>query len=414
MNNIKISIVITIFNIEKYIKECLDSILKQSIKEIEVICVDDASTDKSLDILREYEFNDCRVQVICNKLNMGQASSRNIGCRLARGKYLYVIDGDDYLVENSLIKMFNIAEMNQLDLLTFDAYSFWDCYSEEAEADYQMYIRKGKYEGIYSGPQMFSQFMTNNDNLGNVCLNFCNRDFFENESLYWTEGARFNEDSPFAIYMAAKRAMCVQQVFYMRRRHIGSVTTSPMKIEYQKGQMIQFLNELLIWNRYKFNREVDDSIELYFRRFQCEIKKVYRLTKDQSRVTTLESENKMANYIYNFFLLNMPLRIDMFSENQIDEIKNAENIIIYGAGNVAYDVAEVLSYYKNDDYFVAVTKKENQDRMFNDKNIFEIKELTSIKEHSVLIIAATQRYSNDMIKYATDLEFRNIIKLKNI
>lgn len=411
---VDVTVVVTVYNIDKYIGECLDSILKHNNIELEVICVDDASTDKSLDILKEYERKDYRVRIVCNKKNMGQASSRNVGCKVAKGKYLYVIDGDDYLVEDSLTKMVDIAEKNQLDLLTFDACSFWDEYSEEAKDDYQLYIRKRKYEGVYSGPKLFSQFVLNNDILGNICLNFYRKDFFENENLYWTEGARFNEDSPFAIYMAAKRAMCVQQIFYMRRRHMGSITTSPMKIEYQKGQMIQFLSELKIWNQYIFDEEIDASIELYFRRFHCEIKKVYRLSEDKDKDIPIINENKMANYIYKFFFLNMPLRMDMFTNEQISKIKKAENVVIYGAGNIAYEVAEILLYYKIDDYLIAVTKKENEEQKFCNKKIYEIEDLGLIKENSILIIAVTQRYSEDMYNYAINLGFQNLIKLKNV
>ena len=92
MKELKISVIITVYNIEKYIGECLDSILTQDMDEIEVICVDDASTDKSKEVLRVYQNKDQRIHVISNETNLGQASSRNNGCKIARGKYLYVMD----------------------------------------------------------------------------------------------------------------------------------------------------------------------------------------------------------------------------------------------------------------------------------------------------------------------------------
>lgn len=113
---IKISIIIPMYNVEDYIAECLNSIINQNIKEFEVIIIDDGSTDKSNDIAQEY----------CNKYpffsmykqkNSGQSIARNLGIQKARGEYLFFLDSDDYIEENSLENLYNICKENGLDIL---------------------------------------------------------------------------------------------------------------------------------------------------------------------------------------------------------------------------------------------------------------------------------------------------------
>ncbi len=94
MQNIKISVIIPVYNAEKYLRECLDSIVKQTLQEIEIICIDDGSTDNSLAVLREYERKDERLKII-EQANSGAGVARNAGMKAARGEYLAFMDADD-------------------------------------------------------------------------------------------------------------------------------------------------------------------------------------------------------------------------------------------------------------------------------------------------------------------------------
>jgi glycosyltransferase involved in cell wall biosynthesis len=90
----KVSIVIPVYNVENYLKECLNSLINQTFKDIEIICVNDGSTDNSLNILNEYSQNDNRIKVF-NQSNSGAAISRNNGIKEANGEYLAILDADD-------------------------------------------------------------------------------------------------------------------------------------------------------------------------------------------------------------------------------------------------------------------------------------------------------------------------------
>jgi glycosyltransferase involved in cell wall biosynthesis len=121
----KISIIIPVYNVEKYLRGCLDSVVSQSLADIEIICVDDGSTDSSPIILEEYAQKDKRVSVFSQK-NMHAGVARNLGMKHARGKYLYFMDSDDWLEENALVKMYENAEKEQAEILEFAFYNVTD------------------------------------------------------------------------------------------------------------------------------------------------------------------------------------------------------------------------------------------------------------------------------------------------
>lgn len=116
MSEVKVSIIVPVYNAENYLKNCLNSLLGQTLKEIEIICVNDGSKDKSLDILHEYSAKDKRIKVISNSINRGQPTSRNKGIMEARGKYIQFVDADDFIEKETTGDLFELAEEKQSDM----------------------------------------------------------------------------------------------------------------------------------------------------------------------------------------------------------------------------------------------------------------------------------------------------------
>lgn len=122
-NEIKVSVIIPAYNIEKYIEECIDSVLKQKLVGIEIIIINDGSTDKTQKILEnKYKKND-NIVIVNKKNNEGLSQARNTGIAMARGKYIYHLDGDDWLEENALKEMYEYCEENDLDMVICDFYT---------------------------------------------------------------------------------------------------------------------------------------------------------------------------------------------------------------------------------------------------------------------------------------------------
>lgn len=104
MSEIKVSVIIPVYNAEKYLKECLESVLNQTLKEIEIICIDDGSTDNSLEILNEYKNKDERV-IVLRQVNSGSGIARNLGIKHSSGEYIAFMDADDYYPSNKVLKI---------------------------------------------------------------------------------------------------------------------------------------------------------------------------------------------------------------------------------------------------------------------------------------------------------------------
>jgi glycosyltransferase involved in cell wall biosynthesis len=122
MNNqssILVSIIIPVFNVERYLRECLDSVVNQTLREIEIICVNDGSEDSSLAILHEYAKKDERIKVI-DKPDEGQAIARNLALSLISGEYVVFVDSDDHVDLDLCRKVYSFAKEHQCDLVMYD------------------------------------------------------------------------------------------------------------------------------------------------------------------------------------------------------------------------------------------------------------------------------------------------------
>lgn len=119
-----VSVVIPVYNVALYLEQCLETVLSQSLSDIEVICIDDKSTDGSLLILRKYLLKDRRMHLIVNDINRGAAYCRNIGMNEATGKYIAILDSDDYFSADMLEKSYTVAEMQNADIICWENYIY--------------------------------------------------------------------------------------------------------------------------------------------------------------------------------------------------------------------------------------------------------------------------------------------------
>ena len=128
MNRPIVSVILPVYNVEKYLEQCLDSIINQSLKEIEIICVDDGSTDSSLEILKRYEKADARIKVISQK-NGGAGAARNTGMEVAEGEYYSFLDSDDFFEPDMLEAAWHEITLRNADFVVFRS----DQYYEETD-----------------------------------------------------------------------------------------------------------------------------------------------------------------------------------------------------------------------------------------------------------------------------------------
>ena len=145
--NTKLSVVIPVYNAEKYIRQCLDSILTKQKIALEVICVDDCSTDGTPAVLKEYQDKYENVTVIRNETNLYAGTCRNKGLMAAKGQYVHFLDSDDYVVDNVYEKLYTLAKENDLDWVKTTSEGFDDETGETIENP--RYSMEKMYEGFF-------------------------------------------------------------------------------------------------------------------------------------------------------------------------------------------------------------------------------------------------------------------------
>ena len=123
MSNPLVTIIIPVYNVEKYLEDCLESLKKQHYQNLEIIAINDGSTDKSLEILQSYENTFSNYKIIA-QTNQGQGVARNVGITQMTGKYTYFLDADDYIAPETIGNLVVLAEANDLDLIRFNGRSF--------------------------------------------------------------------------------------------------------------------------------------------------------------------------------------------------------------------------------------------------------------------------------------------------
>ena len=146
VENPLVSVIVPIYNTAEYLEECLDSLISQTLEDIEIICVEDKSSDDCLKILKEYSKKDDRIVLIENDSNQGQSISRNNGLKVAKGEYVAFLDSDDWIDRNTYEQLYKFAKDNDHDLVVFNALRFndegvvWPCILHS----------KAGYDKIYS------------------------------------------------------------------------------------------------------------------------------------------------------------------------------------------------------------------------------------------------------------------------
>ena len=276
--SIKISVIISIYNVEKYLRECLDSVINQTLKNIEIICVNDGSTDNSSEILKEYAVKDKRIIIIEQK-NQGLSCSRNNAMKIAKGEYIQFLDSDDYLKSDTLEKLYNFANKNDLELCSFSGYNFIDGENE---------LLENKYWDFDFLPTDFNCDHFNykdcfdfiNKLPVSSCLTIYKNAFIKKHQFEFPKGLCF-EDNVFysKALLSAQRCGILKEKLYYRRIHGNSITQNWDKHFNDYIKIVDILlswikqNKFELYNAYK-NHYLTGILNR-FKNFNNAIKKQY-------------------------------------------------------------------------------------------------------------------------------------------
>ena len=252
----KVSIIIPTYNVEMYLVECMESVVNQTLKDIEIICINDGSTDGSLEILKSYAEKDDRI-VLVDKENGGYGIGMNIGLDKATGEYIGIVEPDDYIPLNMYSDLYEKAVENDLDFIKADFYRFKrDSETEDMELVYNhLSQNKEDYNIVFNpseSPEAIRYIM-------NTWSGIYKRSFIEEFHIRHNEtpGASFQDNGFwFQTFIYAKRAMIIDKPYYMNRRDNPNSSVHNKEKVYCMNVEYDHIREILvrdkeIWERFR-------------------------------------------------------------------------------------------------------------------------------------------------------------------
>lgn len=426
-NNIAVSVVLPSLNVKKYINECVSSVRAQTLKNIEIICVDAGSTDGTWEELQEIANIDARIALVhSDKKSYGYQV--NLGMAMARGEYVAIVDTDDMIRSDMYEKLYEIAIREDADFVKAD-------YEEFATQADQVIIKKivpivtdksiyNRIVDIEKAQQCFHPQTTA------TWSGIYKRSFLEQNNIYHNEtaGASY-QDAGFYLqtYMFAKRAYFVNQPFYMYRvDNPNSSVVNPNKVycicdEFdfiwnvvEKSEQLRVFNGILSWMFYKkYKRNIERIAEEFRGEF------IERFAKDYNQLCKngYLSEECFANEEWNELqqIREKATRyyeeIIRQKEQFLNSLSDVSHLIIYGAGKVGKEILFSLRQKENVVCF-AVTECVEGGQLIAGKEVKCIDDLKLYTESVYVVIAVMHtEYREKMVEEARRVGFKNILTL---
>ena len=333
---VEISVVFPAYNAVDYMDEAMNSIINQSFKDLEIICIDDGSTDNTLEVLQSYASKDDRIQVY-HQENKGAGGALIAGISKAKGKYIYMMDADDILDLNALEELYDIMEEKDLDFVIFKAINYDQDTGKYIEDKY--FAMPHLYECV--GDSIFYW-----KDIGNSIFDICvtpwsklyRRELFENilddypNRLIYHDNILF-----FRILFNSKRAYFYDKFLYTYRIHSSSTINSPNKKSVQTIET----NNLIIKTFMDYGYFEDYKVTLYNRKIHL-VNKRYGLIGDEFKeyfFTEMKKdfEKIIGHEKYDDFYSNLYSRHRVIFDN-----------VIQSNNHVEYDLRNEISSLKTD------------------------------------------------------------------
>ena len=353
-----VSVLIPIFNVEKYLHECLNSIINQTLKKIEIICINDGSTDNSLEIIKSYMKSDHRIKLI-NKKNSGYGDSMNQGLKLATWKYIGIVESDDIADLKMFEELYSLAIKNSFpDIIKSNYFSYWSTdkrryYEESLPRKLTNKVFKPlKLTCIFkAGPCIWSAIYKNS--------------FLKTHNIQFnpTPGASYQDTSfNFKTLYYAETMFCTRKAFInYRQDNINSSVNNKEKIycicdEYKvienclksndkiKPLLLYIKFKSYIWN---FNRLEESFQDIFLDTFISEFIKEkssinFDLFKKENKILLLSILSSDKELFKKELHIQKNIHVNTYISYFTEKIKkeNNSNIIIYGFNNIAKDLIE--------------------------------------------------------------------------
>ena len=345
----KISIIIPVFNSEKYLNDSLNSIINQTLKDIEIICINDGSYDNSLKILNNFKLLDNRIIVI-NQKNKGINFARNLGLKIAKGEFILFFENDALLKSEALEQFYKISKNNSLDILYFNVKLIFENNStEKNNYPFNLFYSVDNSTIINNYKNLFLKFIEKNKFIMSPCFQFIKHSFLLNNKINFSEDIFFDDYLfNFKLLNSFNVSSEINQTFYFKKIHKNFINENENLIEKLHDYIINI--RLLLIESLKYEKEfvVQNSLELFLNNLEeiiflifkkININEFFLLNQWEQKdkillLSILQNKNKNLYFIYEMFKkINRPFYIyflfNRFEKKicykisyKLDEIKN--------------------------------------------------------------------------------------------
>lgn len=428
-NSVLVTVVVPVYNAEKYLEECIESILSQDFPDFEVICVNDGSVDGSICILKEKEKQDNRLRII-NQVNKGYGSAVNIGIEHAKGKYVCIIEPDDYILEGMIGALYQLAERYQLDMISSDYYWIYD------EGNRRIF----KKHSVFADCSLYNRVFNSKEKLEIVRGDFINpagmfrRDFLAEHRIYHheTPGAAF-QDRTFCILTIAygERMMVLPERYYCYRHD------NPASSIANKNNLDAILREyeMLLCELLTSREEISHIIPETVRRMYGSARNAFlRTRKDNRREALVKIKKCFSTYFGKdeYMLAFSPQWYDelsyiiqdteRFYEDYIsigwevhDVVEKYKDFIIFGAGEVGKRIlSEIWDCDKKHFLGFAVTSEDENGILCMGYPVRTWKAYMGFKNSALILGLASLKSRKEVTCELETYGFQHVYELKSI
>lgn len=382
----KVSVIIPVYNAERYLRECLDSVVNQSLDDIEIICIDDNSNDNSPNILQEYK-EKYDITILKNNDNIGAALSRNKGINVASGKYIIFLDSDDFIEKQALQILYDEVEKLELDMCFYKLNVIGEVKNEPKGI-------LGTYDEKQSGRELLKKFIENNEFFMYLCSVFYNREFLvENKLLFDSVCVGEGGDFILRALIHAENVNVCNKCLYNYRIHEESITHSnSSRLDLLAGQVRQYLSLLKESFLYNYD-EIDIAMTYIYKKM---IGGLSKLSVSEQKTIFRVAKNNYENNI-----INLLLRIDDryfvdWTEEKRKKAIVAKNVFVYGAGHASETVIRLLSDEGISIKGFVVSRIEDcSNQILFGHRIYSIDQVPEMDD-SYFLVSANKVYNNEI------------------
>ncbi len=393
----KVTVIIPVYKTERYLPECLDSVLAQTLPDLEIIAIDDHSPDRCGEILDRYAAKDSRVRVFHLEVNSTQGYGRNLGLDNASGKYVYFLDSDDMIEKNALEVLYNKAEEMDLDGIFFDASVIFE--NDDLEKKFLAFpdTLTGRYEDkIYTGADLYNLMIENNDWTCYVQKQFWKRSFLTENNVRSPErSAHEDEVFSFEAILLAKRIYHLPEKLFIRRFRENSVMTVPASPDDFYGYLVCFYEMTLFLNKYGLkNKYTGLNVgRMYFLTLD-----LYRRLKDKYDLKQflIRPEIRVIFELYESALDGSSAYFRKYVSACPGEVEKHRKVFIYGAGMIASRVYQGLAANGIAIEGFIVTSLEGNPAGLFGRPVTAIDDFDTGGEDIIVVIAATLGYRQEI------------------